>query len=338
MQIMIDEARLKAVAELLKKKPPSTEPLNFYSMKTSDGKEIVLSDMYPAIGHPRTLDYFFLGVLQDYGFWLDHHDGYKSPFYATLTTHGKPHKGSDALWKCLKKAFDRDPDAFTPERLAEMKIEDFSELFASELGPVAFPRMEERFKLARKYAQFLLYWHTSPEIIVEDAECVRINLKDASALYFFLEHMKAIPGFGQDPLMKKAQLLAMALANRPEKFLDISPRDTNWKPMLDYHLMRVALRLGIVVVDGGAEFWLWKRKWVKPEIEAEIREMCFTAIRRIRELSGVTNDKIDIVFWMARKYCPEMTEPECGKCHFEPVCGKHTELFQPVGLPRTNYY
>lgn len=337
MRIWIDEDRLQAVAKLLKDNPPEEQPLNFYSIKERDGEEIVLDDIYPPIGHPRAVDYFFAGTLQEYGFWLDTNSGYNAPFYVTLSADGtgKPSKGSDALWRCLKKTFDRDPDAFTPVRLAQMSFDEFRHLFASDLGPVQFPRMTERYKLAVAYGMWFVEKNVTPEeIIAVSNDCEG----GVDTLRWFLHCMRLIPGYGQDPLQKKMQLLAMALVNRPENFLHAAPDNEFWTPMVDYHLMRVLLRMRVVKVDGGTEYRLSLKTWVTQKIEYEIRSKCFEVLTRIRDLSGLTNAKINIVFWMARKYCPEMTKPECVKCSFNNACGKHTDLFQPVGLPRTNYY
>ncbi len=45
---------------------------------------------------------------------------------------------------------------------------------------------------------------------------------------------------------------------------------------------------------------------------------------------------VDEKMWMGRKYCPEMTVPECEKCIFTSVCKKRVALFQPV--TRTTAY
>jgi len=53
-------------------------------------------------------------------------------------------------------------------------------------------------------------------------------------------------------------------------------------------------------------------------------------------LSGKSMGAVDWFFFGARRRCPEMTEPECAVCPVDPVCGHHTELFQPV--MRTTFY
>ena len=49
----------------------------------------------------------------------------------------------------------------------------------------------------------------------------------------------------------------------------------------------------------------------------------------IRE-SGHAMSFIDEKMWSARRYCPEMTMPNCPECVFSEVCKKRTELFQPI--------
>jgi hypothetical protein len=43
-----------------------------------------------------------------------------------------------------------------------------------------------------------------------------------------------------------------------------------------------------------------------------------------------------LIFGNARKRCPEMTEPECESCPFDPVCAHRKAFFQPI--LRTTFY
>ena len=127
----------------------------------------------------------------------------------------------------------------------------------------------------------------------------------------------------------------MILANRPEKFLKVEP-DESWPPIVDYHLMRVALRLGLISLTLLEWHRLVRRVWVDDFREEKIRRATFDSIRKIIELSGKPMSEIDFLMWDARRYCPEMTIPDCPKCVFNDVCQKQVELFQPV-FRTTNY-
>ena len=94
--------------------------------------------------------------------------------------------------------------------------------------------------------------------------------------------------------------------------------------------MRVSLRLGLVELDDEEASQNRKRAWVSYGNELRIRSAVHKAVGLIIKKSGVPMSLIDQKLWMARKYCPEMFEPDCPKCVFSTVCKKRTELFQPV--------
>ncbi len=127
----------------------------------------------------------------------------------------------------------------------------------------------------------------------------------------------------------------MALANRPEKFLNV--KDTrNWEPLIDYHLMRLALRSGMVELDIKDINDNRERKWVDMRVEFDIRQTTYSAVLMLIENSGRAMSFVDEKMWMARKYCPEMETPNCARYIFDSVCKKRVELFQPI-FRTTNY-
>lgn len=157
-------------------------------------------------------------------------------------------------------------------------------------------------------------------------------------LTHFLYKLYSIPGYDLDDLEKKNILLAMAMANRPEMFLKPNKEEEEdlWPPIIDYHLMRIALRLGLVDLDSKQEDANIERRWINKQDEEQIRMETYTAIDELINLSKKPMSFVDKTLWMARKYCPEMEKPDCEKCIFTDVCDKRTELFQPV-FRTTNY-
>ena len=107
--------------------------------------------------------------------------------------------------------------------------------------------------------------------------------------------------------------------------------------MIDYHLMRSCLRVGLInVLDEVLKNKLLARQIVSPAEEWAVRYAAFQAIERIVALSGKSAGAVDWFFFGARKRCPEMSEPECHLCQLDPICAHRKELFQPVR--RTTYY
>lgn len=317
---MIDFEQLDRVADLLKSLPDSGSGLNFYSFKAGE-QEIVASDMYPILDDPQAINFFFFVCMHNYGFWFGEYEGYLEPLVGTFK--GKPTKGSDLLWKMCKAALDRDPKVFEPENLRNINTRQLAEIFSDDNGPVPFPDFEIRLIDTRAYGKWFEDKGLTPAEVVANAN------KADRPLEYFLSSIAQLFGYNLDLLDKKQLLLAMALSNRPEKFLDVRDTDS-WKPIVDYHLMRLCLRLGIVVPISEQASSLAKRQWVSAEVEEEIRQATFTAVTELINKSGKPMSFVDEKMWLARRYCSEMEKPDCGKCLFNDVCAKQIEFFQPV--------
>ncbi|MDP3963052.1 MAG: queuosine salvage family protein [bacterium] len=315
----VNEAQVKRVADLLKKAEMGSG-LNFYSIKKGD-TEIVLADMYPPLNHPQVVNYLFFMTAHDFGFWYGDNAGYLEPLYGTIG--GKRLKGSDLLWKSCMRRFSEDASMFQPERFADITPETFAKMFSDDNGPVPFPDLEARFMLTRAYGMWFRKYGQSPKMILQNAHDAK------NPLLRFLDATSCIPGYDADSYLKKNRLLAMALHRRPEHFLAVTDHE-HWKPIVDYHLMRVSLRLGLIDVAQAERNQLRLRAWCSSNMEAGIRKATFDAVSMLAELSGQSMFAIDEALWMARKYCPEIEQPDCAKCLFNAACEKRTELFQPV--------
>lgn len=322
----MDSNRVRDVADVVRALSDGVPPLNFYSFRKGN-EEVVQTDMYPPLHHPQTVNFFSFACLQQHGFWYGDQHGYHAPLYAQFG--GKPVKGSDALWRMCMQAFVRDPEQYTPARLAAITPEELSRILADERGPVPFPDFEARLRLTRAYGE-----HSVDRDGVE-AILLRANVAQDSLLTF-VEELQYLPGY-QDQFRKKSLLLAMALANRPEHFLTVRDPE-HWRPIIDYHLMRLALRTGMVrVFDSAFRATLAARFWVSdPAAEEQIRRATSEAVQEVVSISGKPMDVVDHLFWRARRYCPEMEEPQCEKCVLKDACEKNRELFQPV-FRTTNY-
>jgi hypothetical protein len=318
----INQEQIKKTAEFLKQLPKGESGLNFYSYKGKDGVENIFTDMYPSLNHKDAINFFFFACLHQHGFWYGDEKGYVKPL--TGSTSGKVEKGSDLLWKIFMKAFVSSPSLFEPKNLAEIEPEElFTKFFAGDYGTIPFPDLEERFKMTRAYGRWFVKYKKSPEEIVMTSNSTK------TPLLSFLEKIYFVHGFGKDSLQKKCLLLAMCLANRPEKFLIVKD-SRNWLPIIDYHVMRFALRMGLIELNEEDQNANADRLWVNKETEGEIRSNTFVVCNKLIAKSGHTMPFIDEKMWLARKYCPEMETPNCEKCLFELVCKKQIDLFQPV--------
>jgi len=287
-----------------------------------------VSPELPAVGHSKALEYFFATTLQQFSFWSVRDDRYFRPLIAKLG--GVDQKGSDYLWAAFSRRIEQDPEFCSPERQANLSRQELLGVFRADDGRDPMPALDLHLELARRYGRDMLALQLTPETVLQEA------VSSAQPLQTFLGLLDQIGGYKEDPLRKKSSLLAVILHDRPEKFLPLRP-DEQVAPIIDYHLMRSCLRVGLIdVIDEELRGKLLNRQVVSADEEWAVRYPSYQAVDRIVALSGKSSSAVDQYFFGARKRCPEMTEPECGSCELDPVCAHRKGLFQPV--LRTSFY
>jgi len=283
---------------------------------------------YPPVGDPAALDFFFASTLQQFGFWTTSDGHYQEPLIAPL--QGQMLKGSSYLSGVYRRAMVEMPAFLTVNGQANISAAQFATIYRDETGQDVMPAIDLHLQLANRYGQDMQALGYTPQSLLEEAQ----NSK--RPLQTFLTLLDKIGGYKEDPLRKKSMLLALILNQRPEKFLTFGPDETP-TPVIDYHLMRSCLRVGLIEVqDGALAAALAARKVISATDEQVVRRAAYEAIEQIAVFSGKSMGAVDWFFFGARRRCPEMTEPECAKCALDPICAKRKELFQPVY--RTTFY
>ena len=278
--------------------------------------------IYPERGRPGVLETFFFACAHQFGFWTLAGSRWEKPMVAKLD--GRDLKGSDFLFRACTRAAQKDPRAFAPAALAARSNAELSELFRADDGTNPLPMWPEHLALIRGYAQWFVAQNQEP------ADVLRRAATDPKPLYALLKALAEIPGYAEDPLQKKAMLLAIVLENRPERFLRVSDPESA-VPIIDYHLQRSALRTGLVRVgDPALRKKLAARELLAPAEEERIRAATYEAIERLMARSGLSAAAVDWFFFQNRTRCPETMEPDCPACPVQPFCARETQLFQPV--------
>lgn len=284
--------------------------------------------LFPAFDGEYVIDYFFASVLHQFGFWFGDEYGYVEPFYDYV--NGKRYKGSDFIWSIFVKRIKDHTRFLDLDYRANYDYKTFNRDMAGDDKICRLPMPEEHLNLARSYAADMLCFKETPRSLIKKAN------NTAAPELFLLNFLKNLSGYKEDYLAKKAMLLILTLANRPEHFIKISD-NANIKPIVDYHIQRTSLRTGIVkIIDRNLLIKIKERLYVPAAEEKEIRETIYSAINLLSERSGKSIAAIDFFFYNARKNCPEMTKPDCSHCKIQDICGKYIEMFQPV--IRTTYY
>lgn len=167
-------------------------------------------------------------------------------------------------------------------------------------------------------------------------------------LYELLAEMKA---YSHDPVRKKAggfiKFLVEAKLYRVKDW-------ENYYPMMDYHMQRVLLRMGCVVIkDKNLKNKIVNREKLKSD--KEIRHACVEATKRISKLSGKRLSNMNDIFYpLGRSFCTQTTLcrdqvvdelrmsfdkvidlPNYLHCPFEAICkasydNNYLQLWQPM--------
>ncbi|CAG0931654.1 hypothetical protein TFLX_02216 [Thermoflexales bacterium] len=334
-RVGVDAAQVERIAHLIAGLP-EVQPFRF------------VGDFFPYVDDPRALDWFFAVTLQQFGFWeMTPHplppllttssslsgEGlgvrrYSHPLIAQLD--GRTLKGSDYLFAAYRRVLDRNAEFFRPERQAALTAGELASIFRTDDGSNPMPAFELHLELAQAYGRDLQMLGWTPRDIVAQAN------RAESPRAAFLSRLDHIGGYKEDPLRKKAMLLALILEQRPEKFLRSVPEEDQ-PPVIDYHLMRSCLRTGLIEVrDEDLRRRLVGREELPAQAEWAVRFAAYQAVQHVQSLAGRSMGAVDWFFFNARHRCPEMTEPECAVCAIDPACAHRTELFQPV--IRTTFY
>jgi len=313
--VRINPSRIETVACVLDRIPEATS----FDFSGAD---------YPPIGHASALDFFFAATLQQFGFWFDDGDTYTEPMFASID--GRMLKGSDYLWAVYRRWLDEDPSSLGPASQSSLDRRSFDHRLRDDRGINPLPTAERHFELARSYGTDMVTLGETPASIVDRSNRSRRPLKT------FLEQLDHVGGYKEDPLRKKSALLAAILRARREHFLIWDDKE-EFPPIIDYHLQRSCLRIGLVdIEDPALRKRIAARQFASRAQEQQIREAAFEALLKMRNDSSKTMADLDWFFFQNRERCPEMTEPLCDECPIDDVCAHRKELFQPIA--RTTFY
>jgi len=313
-RVVVNDAQVQRVADLIRTLTDVT-PYPF------TGPDL------PEAGHPAALDYFFAATLQQFGFWT-HADGrYERPLIATID--GEERKGAFYFFRAYRRWLDSDPEKLSPTAQAQLTKAELLTVLRDDDGDNPMPSIDLHLSLAQAYGRDMLALGDTPQTFLQRANS---SANPMSAMLAELDH---VGGYKEDPLRKKAALLAIILRQRPEAFL--ADREDDAPPIIDYHVMRSCLRIGLLdVADKALAQKLEQRKLLSEAEEWAVRSAAFTAVEQLVRLSGKSMGAVDWFLFQARQRCPEMSEPDCGSCAVDPVCAHRKGLFQPVR--RSSFY
>lgn len=288
MKLEIDNIHCEKIAEKLK------------SLGLKNISSPTLKFELPSQNYERNLEYcFFLSALL---FDFRGLDG---------VINGEALHGSDYFFTCTLKKFQEDPLFFTPERMSKVTVNQLKAIFSPDGKPAntVIRRAKERVEVLQDCARKLLEkYDGSVSKLLRRSEGYLVR-KDRSGLIDLLREFKGY----EDPHFKKGYVLLMTYEKHG--LFKIKDRENLFVPV-DYHLMRVALRSGIVEVIGKS---LKKRLQTKSPItageESEIRDYVKKAYKIIEQSSEIETFDLNQIFWnLGRSCCHYSYEPRCHQC------------------------
>jgi sugar/nucleoside kinase (ribokinase family) len=313
-RVKLDADRLSRVAAVLAERE-DVMPFDF------------VGEAFPPVGDPRALDFFFAATLQQFGFWFLDADRWAGPLLASFG--GWKLKGSDYLWAAYRRWMDDDPEGLRPTAQAGLDARAFAARLRADDGSLPLPDAGLSLEAARSYGSDMADLGLTPE------DLVALGAASPSPVGTLLQRLDHVGGYKEDPLRKKSALLTLILRERPERFLPGAGEDV--PPIVDYHVQRSLLRLGVIeVVDDALRKRLVARRLLEAADEEAVRRAAFRAMAALREASGKPMAACDYFLFQMRHRCPETREPECALCPADPACAHRKELFQPVR--RTSFY
>ena len=226
-------------------------------------------------------------------------------------------KGSDLFLGYARKKAIQEPGFFTAARMAELSLEEYQAAYAPDGDPAhtLINRAQERVAILRDLGQGLLqdYRGTEDEPYLSPrllAACNgRLRTPEGIGL---LDRLANFEGYN-DPHFKKAFVFLKAVDKldmfRPQD------RDQLFIPV-DYHLIRMALRTGLVTVtDPTLAEQLRNQRDASQSDDLEIRQEVKLAYKALENISGINVFVLDEMFWTIGRSCCHYSRPtRCTTC------------------------
>ena len=214
------------------------------------------------------------------------------------------------------------------EFLANLSLEDFDRLFRDDDGinPLAVAA-DERITNLRDLGQNLLEsW---------DGQFYNLVCASEGSLVEFSRSSRRFRAF-DDPVQKLTMVNAILHSGSGVFAFCDQPL-----PAIDYHLLKHALRQGIVRVSGDLRRALLDGDVLSFEEGQALRRVALAAFVELADLAGVSGEIIDNKYWLNRVNCadrgPVCLDPATAdRCPFHGACGEATAYGLPLEF--TRYY
>lgn len=269
--------------------------------------------------------YFAIGNAINFRFWRLR-DGRVVP--AAGLIEGERFRGAMYMWRCLRRCLDKgEVPLLDAAFLANLSESDFDEIFSDDGGaePLAVAREERIANLRDLGIKLLERW---------DGLFYNLVLASQGSIVAFAQRSSSLRAF-DDPLFKLTMVNAIVHSGSGVYTFADQPL-----PAIDYHLLRHALRQGLITPEPALAEKLRAGRLLESGEGFELRRVALQAFVQLAQLSGQSGEVIDNNYWLNRVNCTD--EPVCldqdraQECPFLEVCEQETAYQLPLEL--TRYY
>jgi hypothetical protein len=242
------------------------------------------------------------------------------------TIAGETLRGSMYLWRRLRTAVSGGRFSLEAGYLAELTVERFQAAFEDDDGHLPLrPAIDERVANLRDLGERLLdSWHGQFVHVVDAAQ---------GSLDRFAVLSRSFRAF-DDPVQKLTMVNAIMLAGSGLASFDREPL-----PGVDYHLMKQAVRQGLVEPPAAVATKLAHGELLAASESLSLRQAVLDALVEVANTAGVSTAVLDNLYWMNRRVCSDRN-PACQsrveQCPFESACTQRIKFGLPLEL--TRYY
>ena len=264
-------------------------------------------DLYPPpSASRRDVTLFFLVMVA-----MDHRLSRPGRPYEAFIDNRLYH-GADLLYKLGSKRFREDPGFFEASRLSTVTVRDVVEWLSVKVDgrTVKPPDPEVRAELLRDLGVKLLKLYDGDPyaMVVEARGCLK------SGGGGFINLLKVFKAY-QDPVEKKAYLLAKFLERRG--VLQVVDHYNKEVPV-DNHLVRIAIRTGVVEVDDNTLEAVAARLELSEDDDVMIRLAARMAYKEVARSGGLDPFILDDILWSFGRKCCTRENPTCrSSCRVE---------------------
>lgn len=269
--------------------------------------------------------YFAIGSAINFRFWeLD--AGQLVP--AAGTIDGVRYRGAMYMWRCLRRAEQReDVDLLDARVLATLSAYDFDALFTDDLetNPLSIAREDRLANLRDLGNRLQSEW---------DGLFFNVVRACGGSLASFAQLSSSFRAF-DDPVYKLTMVNAILHSGS-----DIYRFRDEPLPAIDYHLLRHALRQGLIRPSTGLAEKLRCGSVLSPVEGGELRRVALVAFLELATRAQVSGELLDNAYWRNRVNCtdvPVCVDPKTAdRCPFLAACERSVQFALPLEF--TRYY